>query len=265
MPARLFSKVAGDATALASVPAVWRPTGAFEPASGTRVVLLAILLLFAFVQPLHAQVGASVTLTSDDLFRGESISNGDPALIASISWDGSSGLYAAADAAFRSGGGAPRLVNLRGNVGYAVKIGQDATFDLGLIGSHYSKYGSGGEARHYTEVYAGVVFRGATFRLHFSPDYLSRGRSRLYGDAGLTLSPAPDWQVSAHAGVLVSLSGPTAYHDRSARVDWRLGLERRLGKFTVAGALIGSGSGSEFYEGKRSDGARLVVSVTRTL
>jgi uncharacterized protein (TIGR02001 family) len=199
-----------------------------------------------------AQVRASAEIASDARFRGRSVSENQPVAGLDVAYDAASGLYAgvAGDIAATSHHGVQPL-SVREYAGWAHRLDAGPTLDLGLTHANYTEYYGGQGATQYGEAYVGVTARRLTARLSYSPSYFGSRIRTLYGEVASAVQPAPNWRLSAHAGVLTRVGGaspapgvgPTQY-------DWRVGLARAIRSFQVE--LAWSGAGPDAVYGSRS-------------
>jgi hypothetical protein len=133
--------------------------------------------------------------------------------------------------------------------------------------THYF-YGYGTSRNYdYTEVYLGVAVPNVSARLSYSPDYYRNGMQALYAEVDGGFEPAPDWFLSAHAGVLTYLDTPPSYVAKR-RYDWRLGVSRQLGRYGVHLDVSGRVEGRARYwvpygVGSGRDKTAVVASLTR--
>jgi hypothetical protein len=67
------------------------------------------------------------------------------------------------------------------------------------------------------------------------------------------MSPAKNWQLSAHAGKLAFVANRPSFASPSGSYDWRVGVARQLGRFTLSASLTGGGPGQEYYDGDYHD------------
>ena len=117
----------------------------------------------------HAQVSGSVGALSDYRYRGYSLSDGDPAVQASIAYDAANGAYAglfASSVRDATGDGAQFIPYL----GYAKRDAQGRSWDVGVRWSHYTR----DDAFDYAEVHVGVALRRVALRVHYAPDYFGQ-------------------------------------------------------------------------------------------
>lgn len=188
----------------------------------------------------RAEVGAVVSAFSDARFRGVSVSHGDPVGILDLSYDDPSGTYAAASGTLVASSEGVKPLSLQLNAGYAKELRPGVTFDLGVVQSKYSRYSTTVHGSTYTEVYAGLTRKSLTARVHFSPHYFETGRWTLYGELNQGLALTRKLSLNSHVGMLLPLRSD---HGREAhrQVDWRLGLDRQLGRFALHAAFTGAG------------------------
>lgn len=187
--------------------------------------------------PAAAQVAANVTLASNQLFRGETISGDDPGVTLAVSADLPGGLFAGADASFAAGGESPRLTVSNQYAGVALRLGE-ASLELGAIHREYGPVYDEAYRRRYTEIYAGVNLRKVHVRAYVSPDYLVDGRNTYYLEVNAQLATIEDWRLEAHGGLSLiphDLDDP----DKSliSYEDWSVRASRAVGPFTFGMGL----------------------------
>ena len=240
--------------------------GADKPLRRVAVRSLLFAATLALASPAAAQVGASVSIFTDNRFRGYSLSDGRPVGILDLSYDTPRGLYGAVSAsiaATRDDGLQPLGLQLNG--GYAKRLSSGLTVDLGIVHSNYSRYSSRGPAKSYTEAYAGVAGKLLSSRIYVSRGYLKSGAWTLYGEVDANVPVGTRLRVTGHVGMLVPLDRRDTGVTYRTEFDWRLGIARNIGPITVSAALTGRGRGHDFYQ-ERSYGRRaLVFGVTYVL
>lgn len=204
-------------------------------------------ILFFSAAPAAAQVGAAVSILSDDRFRGFSLSDGHPVGILEMSYDSPAGFYAAASGTLvESAGDGLRPLGFNLNAGYAATIGRDLTADLGIVHARYSRYSGLRSGLSYTEIYAGVSGKVLSSRIYFSRHYLGGGAT-TYAEVNAHLPAAQDFTIEGHAGLFVPFY---TYSDGSrsrARYDWNIGFSRPAGRFILRAALEGGGPRQDYY------------------
>lgn len=194
--------------------------------------------------PARAQsigVAATVSLQSNQTFRGETISRDGPGATLAVNADGPLGLFAGADVSVALASGAVRMTANAQFAGVAVRAGGVGTVELGGVHRHYREVFDSDYDRDYSEIFVGVS-RGATrLRGYLSPDYvadhawsgyieletrlLGRGAWSLHGHGGLRLVPQ-----DAHA----TTGFPRVYE------DWSLSLGREWRGFNLALGVAGT-------------------------
>lgn len=236
-------------------------------ASPARFRLASLLLSAAAVvisTPAAAQIGAAVSIFSDDRFRGYSLSQGHPGAILGLSYDHAKGAYAAVSAStvLRSDGLRPLALQLNG--GYAKRLSSALGLDVGIVHSLYSRQSSAEPGRAYTEVYAGLSHGSLSGRLSVSPDYFQSGTSTLYGELNDTLPIARKLRLGGHVGLLVPAMRRDGSQIRSA-FDWRLGLTRELTRVSLHAAWTGRAALGGYPEERRRGGQAIVFAVSCVL
>ena len=224
------------------------------PKRGTGLRSKSILHAFATVvlalapAPAAAQFAASAGLDSDYRLRGYSLTNGDPALTAQLSYDDRSGLYLNA-AGLGDLGDSGRFLGVIADAGYARRIGHNVTVDAGVLRSQIRSAYQGGLAYKYTEVYLGAYDGPIAGRIYYSPDYRTSGQSTLYAEVEAGYEPAKNWRLSGHVGLLTYLNTTSYSESGKTQRDWRINLARQFGSLELHAAL--SGIGPRTYHGDR--------------
>jgi uncharacterized protein (TIGR02001 family) len=221
--------------------------------------------LLVFPAIAHAQAGATITITSDERFRGRSVSRGDPALTLSLSYDHPSGIYLNAAAATAIVESEPEVINVQANIGFIRRTAGGAGLDIGVIRSNYSKYSSGERSSGYTEIYAGVVTRKLAIHFHYSPDYFQSGVQTVYAEIDGVVEPASDWRLTAHAGTLVRVAGPAPPGSGRFGYDWQIAAARGLGPIELQLAVSDGGPMPEYYDDREHDRLAVTFSLVWSL
>jgi uncharacterized protein (TIGR02001 family) len=143
----------------------------------------------------QAQVSGSVGVVSDYRYRGYSLSDGDPALQASLSYDWASGAYAGVFASSTQYAGNSGVQAIP-YVGYARRDAQGRSWDVGLRYTHFTA----DSQADYAEAHVGLALRRAALRLHYAPDYFGQVSNWYFEvDGSLPLGERVRWLW--HAGV----------------------------------------------------------------
>jgi uncharacterized protein (TIGR02001 family) len=174
-----------------------------------------VACLLAAAAPARAQVGVGATLTTDELYRGFSLSNGDPALAVSLAYDGPAGIYAGGSLIGEPfGPRSPRLIGHMEYAGYAVRPRLGPTLDLGVTNANYDPGAASPRRIDATEFHLGLIARNVTCYAYYSPNYFNPASRTLYDEINLLARPASGWRLVGHAGVLDPLAGPGDHKPR---------------------------------------------------
>lgn len=217
------------AVAAGCVPKPPRPdhdvTRLRNPPSRTRFLVAALALCCA--AGAHAQWSGSVTLMSDNRFRGVSLSDGQPDVRAGLGIDLAGGWYAGTSvtrAELWPDHRRPQWLFYGGRSG-VWEAGR--SWELGATRVHFASAGH----YDYSEFYAGLLGPTVQARLYVSPDYFGRGLRSGYLELDGQWSLPLGVRALAHAGAL-AVSRGTGYdvYARRRRADLRLGLAHSLGE-----------------------------------
>lgn len=190
---------------------------------------IAVAALLLAASPARAQLGGSVSIASDNIWRGLSQSGGRPTLTLGGAYDHPSGVYLGGSAIVEDGDHSQlQLLGFRENLGFAFRQGHDLSWDIGVDNEDWTQYGAARRGLHYSEVYAGVAAKGLAAHLYYSPDYVRPGYSTLYAELSGSVRPADNWRLFATAGALLYLTAP-ASPVPATRYDARIGVARALG------------------------------------
>jgi len=187
-----------------------------------------------------AQVAANVTLASNQLFRGETISADDPGVTLAVSADLRQGIFAGADASFAAGSEEPRLTAANFYGGMAVRLGR-ASLEVGAIHREYGPVYDDAYRRRYTEIFAGISVSRFKLRAYLSPDYLVDGRNTYYVELNARLATVRGWTLEGHGGVSLiphDLGDPDT--SLISFEDWSLRASRAVGPFTLGLGVAGT-------------------------
>jgi uncharacterized protein (TIGR02001 family) len=182
-----------------------RPSVTERRKARLRCALAALAFGCAFESA--AQVSGSVGVVSDYRYRGYSLSDGDPALQASIGYDWAKGAYAGvfASTADYGGDGGVQLVPY---LGYARRDAQGRSWDVGVRGSHFTA----NDEADYIEFHAGVAWRRVALRLHYSPDYFGQV-SNTYLELDGSVPIGERWRWLWHVGAAHSGESSSGFYD----------------------------------------------------
>ena len=228
-----------------------------------RGAVLAAILFFS-AAPAAAQVGAAVSILSDDRFRGFSLSDGHPVGTFELSYDSPSGFYAAASGILvESTGDGLHPLGFNLNGGYAATVGRGLTADLGIVHARYSRYSGLRSGLSYTEIYAGISGKMLSSRIYFSPHYLGRGAT-AYAELNAQVPAGRNFTIEGHTGLFLPFYSYSGDGRSRTRYDWNIGLSRPAGRFIFRAALNGGGPRQEYY-GDYSAGHALTFGIDYAL
>ena len=187
-----------------------------------RIVVACGLLLVATAA--HAQANASVTLVSDDRYRGVSLSGNAPALQIGGGFDADTGFYVGGFAS------SARLydhdmVRWVGYAGRAGRFGDGASWD---VGAQYTGFTDAPEDG-WPEVYAGLAGERIGVRFAYAWHYFGGDDDALYTSVDAQQPLPRDVRLLAHAGWLRPVHGESA----SPAYDLRLGIGVQLRGFDL--------------------------------
>jgi len=228
--------------------------------TGARPLLAFALALSA--GSARAEIGASLTLASQDRFRGYSVSDGYPAGTMSLSYDDAGGAYF--EASVTGAGTLSRGVHryrFEENAGYALRMVAGPTVDIGVVHADYSGYRIYGKKAVYTEFYAGLIAGRFATHLHYAPDYFQRGVATLYGDVDGSLVLAPHLRATAHVGLLRQLKGPREQAGRLTH-DWNVGAVTDVGHLSFQLTLVSGATKRSFYGDADHGGTTIILAAT---
>lgn len=201
-----------------------------------RRVGAAALALYCMSLATHAQVSGSVGALSDYRYRGYSLSEGDPALQASVAYDAANGAYAGlfgSSVRNEDGSGAQFIPY----VGYAKRDAKGRSWDVGVRWSTFTQ----DDAFDYAEVHVGLALRRVALRLHYAPDYFGQV-ANWYAEADGHVPLGERVRATWHVGYAnsdararyVYVYDPTPYDEHNGyytleradptRIDLRLGV-----------------------------------------
>lgn len=210
----------------------------------------------------RAQWNGEVAVTSDERWRGRSLSAGRPAATLSLGYDDRSGAYldgAATVAALRDG---PDLVSYGIDAGYARRLNNGLVLDLGLTRREFRGAGSGASGSGYTELYVGASGRSLAARVLYSPDYLRSGVHTVYGTLDGVVRPLSGWRLLGHAGLMTVVRQRPWGGMTGTQFDYSLGVARQIGKIDARLAWSGGLPGKDYYGNRARSRQAVTVSAS---
>jgi uncharacterized protein (TIGR02001 family) len=220
---------------------------------------MAALVGAGAVAPASAEIGTSLSIWSNDLFRGRSLTGGRPVATVDLSYDDTGGAFLGASAtAVATAHEGVRLLALQGNIGYAHRISPRSAINFGITGAHYTEYYSGGRRADDLEIYAGLVTPHFSTQIHYSPHYFAPGVAAVYGNFEGALPIGENWRLTGHVGLLRRVA-ETGIDDTAA--DWRIGVARRIGPVDLQ-LNWSSGSVRTGYEARKRRAGSIAIGIS---
>ncbi|MDF8331752.1 TorF family putative porin [Novosphingobium cyanobacteriorum] len=208
-----------------------------KPVTDTaRLLACAAALACLTANQARAQVAGSISLATNELFRGETVTGDAPAISAGLSLDGPGGFFAGASATVTSGDGDLRVAAVTQYIGYAVRAG-DVSVEAGVIHRSYARIVDRDYRRGFFEGYLGASRKGVKLRVYVSPDYLRDGQATYYAEVNARLLQLSKWSLDGHAGLSLipyDKSGPGGLHKYR---DWRLQVSRPAGRLYLSAGV----------------------------
>jgi uncharacterized protein (TIGR02001 family) len=224
--------------------------GRYRPAVGLWVVLMA-----GFAMPALAQLSSSLSVDSNYIYRGLSLSRDRPDLRLDLSYDHSSGAYGGLSLiGMRDTSAGDIGLSYVGYAGYVWQPAQGPSWEAGLSDTHIHN----GAEYNNAEVYGGLITRGFTARVYYAPDYYGSHMRTLYGELGTSRRLTPHWRVFAHAGALTPLDGMY----RRERYDARAGVAVTVSHYEIETAWSRAFPLPGYLSRRQGDGNALVLSAS---
>jgi uncharacterized protein (TIGR02001 family) len=213
--------------------------------------------------PAAAQFSGSLSISSDDRFRGHSLSQGRPTVALGLSYDHVSGLYFnLLVRGVLARHTEPELLSVEENIGFARQVSPHLSIDVGAINLDYTKYYNGLRTAHYQEYYAGIIAKGISAHVHYSPRYFGWHAATIYGDVDGALALTGRWRLTGHVGLLHQLSGATIGTNGRTNYDYRIGTAVRCGAVDFQLEWTGGGRGHDYYANEVHSRDALVAGAT---
>jgi len=206
-----------------------------------------------------------VSAYSDFRYRGVSLSNGRPVGILDLSYDASSGLYAALSGSLVASREGVRPLGLTLNGGYARRIGRELSADIGVVHSRYSQYSDVPTGRTYSEIYAGLSSEYVGTRFSLSPNYVGKAHWTLHGEINGHIDLTPSLYLDGQVGALMLLNSYGTLGNSHGIWDARLGLAHRAGRVSLHAAVSARGKGSNIYGKWGRSRVALILGISTSL
>jgi uncharacterized protein (TIGR02001 family) len=232
---------------LSAWPELWTPARCWRgapdaartaAAKGLRLHSIGLLVLAALAlgpAPAQAATAGNITVATQDVYRGDQGSKGDPVVTLGLHHEDISGFYIGGNVTVAVDQGSARLASGSQYAGFSLTAGR-TTIELGVIHRTYRRDYSDEYEPDFTEAYIGVSRGSLTGRIFLSPRYVP-GRFSVYTEVDAEIYSYHGWSLSSHAGLrLTSTSGPPIVSE-TTKLDGSLRLEKTIGKFAI-GATV---------------------------
>jgi len=216
--------------------------------------------------PVSAQLTGHLGLVSDYRFRGESLSEGQPAVQAAVAYDHASGVFLGALAS--SVRVDPTVSGLGGEIygGYAHPLGTRGSWDVGAV-SYLFPHPSSGPGYDYTELFVGAGIESISGRIFYSNDYFNFGAPGIYAELNGSQLVGRGMRLVAHIGYLDRRVPRASSSDNSAHtyLDFKAGLGFDISLLNIEIAVVGStAERGSCPAGTGHCNTKAVLSVSRT-
>ncbi len=193
----------------------------------SKQLVLPVYLMLGFSPAVLADLSSTVTLTSNYLFNGITLTEDDPALQPSLDWVSEAGWYVGT-----WGSNVSFVENTDREVdfyaGYYTDLGSNWALDLGV--AHYTYYGSSdSSAFDYPEAYIKMSYGGTKLSYWYAKDYFGAGgghyivmlTQNIQLTEGMTLVLSGDRSTSTDTDKFLRDNDGTYHHWRVALIgDW---------------------------------------------
>jgi len=199
------------------------------------------MALFGPAGSAGAQLTGHLSLLSDYIFRGESLSEDRPAVQAGLAYDHSSGLFVGAlGSSVRVD---PTVSGLGGEIygGYAHPLGARGSWDVGAV-SYLFPRPSSGPSYDYTELFVGAGIESISGRIFYSNDYFNFGAPGVYAEVNGSQLLARGIRLVAHVGYLDRRLPRTGSAENSGHtyLDFKAGFGFDVSSLNIELAVVGS-------------------------
>ena len=178
--------------------------------------------------PVFAQLAVQLGAASENDFRGNTLSAGNPVASLALAFDDPHGWFAGgflSEARFRDYSHDVAQIVL--DAGYAHALSSGMSWEVGATSSLFPN----AAYNNYAELFAGLASRRWSARVYVSPDYYGRGHRTIYGELNYFHPLNDRMRLLAHAGAQHAGNIPASAHANT--FDIRAGLDLRLGDFNL--------------------------------
>lgn len=189
-----------------------------------KVFAILIVLIYSARTEAQTQISGSVSLVSDYLYRGTSLSNGEAVPQLNLTYDNLAGWYFGTFLSeVRLAENGSRGEQLITYTGYSRRLQSGSVWEVGVVKSFFPKT----ENLNYTEVFVGLASDGISGKIYFSPDYLGQNIDTVYTELNNAYQIFERLKIFGHIGFLKSLPGTHRFSEIS-RFDSQIGVGASL-------------------------------------
>ncbi|MDE3009647.1 MAG: hypothetical protein KGI67_02050 [Pseudomonadota bacterium] len=197
---------------------------------------LALLLLATLVGHAQGEESVSLSVVSDQIYRGRTWSNGGPTVVTGLGFDFAGGAYAGVTMVpVRFPGQPAWQLAILPYAGIAGALSSTLAWDVGVSAASFSH----SSPRNEDEAYLGLSGERLVARLYLPMRKPGVGSVASYAEASLKQPMPGGIQLDLHAGLLAPGAREAPFYGRQrAQWDLRLAAALPLEEFTAGVALV---------------------------
>jgi uncharacterized protein (TIGR02001 family) len=196
--------------------------------------------LFAVAGTASAQLSGHISVLSDYRYRGESLSDGKPAVQAGLDYQHSSGIFIGALASTVDVDAEVSGVGAQLYGGYARAVSQRLSWEVGLV-TYLFPHPQTEPGYSYTEAFIGINWQNGGARLYYSDNYFGAGGTAAYVELNASQPMGSRVRLLEHLGYLQQREPRSSAtgQDRSL-IDAQLGVGATVAGFQIELSVIGT-------------------------
>jgi uncharacterized protein (TIGR02001 family) len=206
--------------------------------------LLCLLTLLLVRGVAVAEVSGHVALLSDYRYRGESLTDGRPALQAAVNYDHSSGLFLGALASTVRIDPADSGLGAQLDAGYARSFSERASWEIGVVTYLFphTLHTLVERGYDYTEAFVGASYDTVSARLYYSDNYFGAGGTAVYLELNTSRPLNERVAFIGHLGYLSERQTrqPLAGGQDHSQLDFKAGIAIDVRGFTLELSIVGT-------------------------
>jgi|SRR5579859_3090540 len=192
-----------------------------------------------------AQVSGNVALLSDYRYRGESLTDGQPALQAAINYDHTAGLFLGALASTARIEPVVSGLSAQLYAGYARSLSERTSLDIGVVTYLFPHpiHTLGERANDYTEAFVGASYDAVNARLYYADDYsFGAGGKAVYLEVNASRPLNERVALIGHLGYLDHLQTrqPLTGGQEHSLLDFKAGIAIDVSGLILELSIVGT-------------------------